>query len=218
MEDKGAGRARRVALLTVWVLLLVWAVLRGPDLETVRSWTVDAGATGFLVYLAAYALAVQAMVPRPALNIAGGLLFGLALGVVLALLGGVLAALAQFVVARHVVGDAISRRFPERVRDRLAGLAGWRALLTVVQLRLIPVIPYQMVNYGSGLTGMRVGPFLLGTALGSLPATTALVLVGAGGADLGLLVALATGAAAAGIGLVWWLSSRRTRSGTPVRT
>lgn len=200
----------RGALLAGWVGLLLWAVLRGPDLETVRAWTADAGVLGALVYLAAYTLAVQALVPRPALNIAGGLLFGLAAGVVLALAGGVLAALVQFTVARYVAGDALSRRLPERVRTRLGGLVGKRALLAVVQLRLIPVIPYQMVNYGFGLTGLRPGPFALGTALGSLPATAAMVVVGTGGADLGFPVAVATGAAAALLALAWWLRSRRT--------
>ncbi|QVJ02744.1 TVP38/TMEM64 family protein [Nocardiopsis eucommiae] len=205
------GQVWRVALLAVWVAVLAWAILRGPDLETVRDWTTNAGFWGAVVYLAAYVLAVQALVPRPALNIAGGLLFGLVAGVVLALVGGVLAAVAQFAVARYVAGDALSRRLPERVRTRLEGLVGRRALLAVVQLRLIPVIPYQMVNYGFGLTGLRVAPFALGTALGSLPATAAMVVVGTGGIDLGFPVAVATGAAAALLALAWWLRSRRRR-------
>ncbi|WP_026116606.1 TVP38/TMEM64 family protein [Nocardiopsis valliformis] len=205
------GWVWRGALLAGWVGLLVWAILHGPDLETVRAWTADAGVLGAVVYLAAYTLAVQALVPRPALNIAGGLLFGLAAGVVLALAGGVLAAFVQFAVARYVAGDVLARRLPEAVRTRLEGLVGGRALLAVVQLRLIPVIPYQMVNYGFGLTGLPVVPFVLGTAIGSLPATVALVLVGTGGIDLGLPVAVATGAAAALIALVWWLRSRKRR-------
>ena len=213
MGEKKTGWAGRAALLAGWLLVVVWAVLSGPDLETVRSWTDGAGLGGSFVYLASYTLAVQAMVPRPALNIAGGLLFGLALGVVLALIGGVLAALAQFVVARHVARDAVSRRLPERVRGKLEGLAGGRALLAVVQLRLVPVIPYQMVNYGFGLTGVRVIPFVLGTALGSLPSTVALVLVGAGGADVGFQVALGAGAVAVVIGVGWWLHSRRSAAG-----
>lgn len=211
------GRVWRVALLAGWVALLVWAVLRGPDLGEVRAWTADAGLRGAMVYLAAYVLAVQALVPRPALNVAGGLLFGLASGVVLALTGGVLAAVIQFAVARHVAGDALSRRLPERVRNRLEGLVGWRALLAVVQLRLIPVIPYQMVNYGFGVTGLRAGPFAVGTALGSLPATAAMVLAGTGGTDLGFPVAVATGVAAALLALAWWWRSRRRRAREPER-
>ncbi|WP_017588652.1 TVP38/TMEM64 family protein [Nocardiopsis ganjiahuensis] len=201
----------RAALLAGWIGLLLWAVLHGPDLEAVQAWTADAGVLAALVYLLAYTLAVQALVPRPALNIAGGLFFGLAAGVVLALIGGVLAALVQFTVARYVAGDALARRLPERVRTRLEGLTGRRALLAVVQLRLIPVIPYQMVNYGFGLTGLRPGPFTLGTAVGSLPATAAMVVVGTGGVDLGFPVAVATGAAAALLALAWWLRSRRSR-------
>ncbi|MFE9244644.1 TVP38/TMEM64 family protein [Nocardiopsis sp. NPDC006938] len=207
----GWGRVGRVALLAAWAALLAWAVLRGPDLEAVRAWTADAGFWGAAVYLAAYVLAVQALVPRPALNIAAGVVFGLAAGMVLALAGGVLAAVVQFAVARYVAGDALARRLPDGVRTRLEELVGRRALLAVVQLRLIPVIPYQMVNYGFGLTGLRAAPFALGTALGSLPATAAMVVVGTGGADLGLPVAVATGAAAALLALVWWARSRRRR-------
>lgn len=209
---KNWGWVWRGALLACWVGLLAWAILHGPDLETVRAWTADAGVLGAVVYLAAYTLAVQALVPRPALNIAGGLLFGLAAGLALALAGGVLAAFVQFTVARYVAGDALARKLPERVRVRLEGLVGGRALLAVVQLRLIPVIPYQMVNYGFGLTGLPVGPFVLGTALGSLPATATLVLVGTGGVDLGLPVAVATGSAAVLIALAWWSRSRRKRT------
>ncbi|MYR30908.1 TVP38/TMEM64 family protein [Nocardiopsis alba] len=207
----GRGWVWRIALLVAWVALLIWALVYGPDLATVRAWTDGAGAAGALVYLGAYALAVQALVPRPALNIAGGLLFGIPLGVALALIGGVLAALAQFAVARHVAGDALAARLPRRVRVRLEGLTSWRAFLVVLQLRLVPVVPYQMVNYGCGLTGVALAPFAAATALGSLPATVAMVLVGAGGADLGLEVAVATGVMAGLIALVWWLVRARRR-------
>ncbi|MBR8742899.1 TVP38/TMEM64 family protein [Nocardiopsis sp. MG754419] len=206
-------RLPRAALLAAWVALLVWTLLFGPDPEVVRAWTADAGTAGFLAYLAAYVLAVQALVPRPALNVAGGVLFGPVSGLALALVGGVLAALAQFLVARYVAGDALARRLPTRVRGYLEGLAGPRALLAVVQLRLIPVIPYQMVNYGFGLTMIPVTPFVVGTALGSVPATAAMVLIGAGGTDLGLPVAVGTGTVAVLIAVVWWAYARRSGPG-----
>ncbi len=202
----------RLVLLLLWAALLVSALLWGPDLEALQAWVEDAGAAAPLAYLSVYLLGVFAFLPRPALNAAAGLLFGMSLGLVLAVAGGVCAALAQFSVARHVAGDAVDRRLPEGARTRLEALAGGRALLAVLQLRLIPVIPYQVVNYGFGLTRMRMWPFALGTLLGGVPSTVALVLVGVGGTDLGLPVAVAGAVLAVVIGALWWMRSRRGRT------
>jgi uncharacterized membrane protein YdjX (TVP38/TMEM64 family) len=206
-----AADVSRLVLLMVWVALLVAALLWGPELETLQGWVEDAGAAGPLAYLAVYLVAVFAFLPRPALNAAAGLLFGISFGLVLAVAGGVGAALAQFSVARYVAGDAVARRLPEGARTRLESLAGGRALLAVLQLRLIPVIPYQVVNYGFGLTRMRMWPFAMGTLLGGVPSTAALVLVGVGGTDLGVPVAVGGAVLAVVIGVVWWARSRGGR-------
>ena len=210
-EPRGGGDGRgatRVLLLAAWAAALALALLYGPDIAALRSSVEDSGAVGPLVYLAAYVVAVFALVPRPALNAAAGLLFGFALGLPLALAGGVGAALVQFAAARYAVGDAVARRLPRGVRDRLDAMAGGHAFLAVLQLRLLPVIPYQAVNYGFGLTRIGVRPFAAGTFVGGIPATAALVLVGGRGADAGVPVAVAATLLAAVIGAVWWRRSR----------
>ncbi|WP_017571535.1 TVP38/TMEM64 family protein [Nocardiopsis halotolerans] len=202
----------RLVLLLVWGTVLVLALLWGPETSTLRGWVEAAGTAGPLAYLGVYVMAVFALVPRPALNAAAGLLFGMSFGLVLALLGGVCAALAQLSVARHVAGDAVARLLPAGARTRLDALADGHALVAVIQLRLVPVIPYQAVNYGFGLTRIRVWPFALGTLVGGVPGTAALVLVGAGGADLGVPVAVGGTVLAVAVGVVWWLRSRRWRA------
>ncbi|RKS07969.1 putative membrane protein YdjX (TVP38/TMEM64 family) [Nocardiopsis sp. Huas11] len=202
------GRVARIAVVVVWVVALVAAWRYGPDADAVRAWVGAAGPAGAAVYLGAYVPAVFALVPRPLLNAAAGLLFGLVPGVLLALVGGVVAALVQFSVARYAASEAIARRLPSGVVEWLEGLTGRRALVAVVQLRLVPVVPYQAVNYGFGLTRAGALPFALGTFLGGIPATTALVLVGAGGADVGVPVAVGGTVLAVGIAVVWWLRSR----------
>ncbi|MFE3461665.1 TVP38/TMEM64 family protein [Nocardiopsis aegyptia] len=203
------GRAARIAVVVVWMVALVAAWRYGPDADAVRAWVGAAGAAGAVVYLGAYVVAVFALVPRPLLNAAAGLLFGPLPGLLLALAGGVAAALVQFAVARYVAGDAIARRLPPGVLEWLEGLTGRRALVAVVQLRLLPVVPYQAVNYGFGLTRAGALPFALGTLLGGIPATAALVLVGSGGTDVGLPVAVGGTVVAVGIAALWWLRSRR---------
>ncbi|WP_053619521.1 TVP38/TMEM64 family protein [Nocardiopsis sp. NRRL B-16309] len=207
------GRAARIAVVAVWVVALLAAWRYGPDAEAVRAWVAAAGAAGAAVYLGAYVLAVFALVPRPLLNAAGGLLFGLLPGLALALAGGVAAALVQFWVARYAAGEMIARRLPPGVLAWLEGLTGRRALVAVLQLRLLPVVPYQAVNYGFGLTRVGALPFALGTLLGGIPATAALVLVGDGGTDVGLPVAIGGTVAAVGIAALWWLRSRRAARG-----
>ena len=60
------------------------------------------------------------------------------------------------------------------VDERLAG-GGW---LSVASLRMIPLIPFTPMNYCCGVSSVRIWPFLLGTVVGSIPGTTAVVLIG----------------------------------------
>lgn len=194
--------------MPLWLVFFVSAVFYGPSLGQIRGWVDSAAMSGPLLYVGLYVVAVFALLPRPALNVAGGVLFGMGPGLILATVGGVLSALVQFLFARHVTGEVVASRLPESVRGRLDTLADHRGLIAAVQVRLIPVIPYQAINYGFGLTRIRTWHFVLGTFVGSLPVTAAFVLVGAGGADYGKPAMAAAAAAAVLMGLGWWLHSR----------
>ena len=52
-------------------------------------------------------------------------------------------------------------------------------------LRLLPPVPFAVVNYGAGLTTVRAGPFLAATALGVLPASVVYASIGGSVALLG---------------------------------
>ncbi|MFC4565731.1 TVP38/TMEM64 family protein [Nocardiopsis mangrovi] len=173
----------RVAAFAVWVAAVVAAAVLLPDIGVLRAWIEAAGPAAPAVFVAVYTAAVLGFVPRPLLSAAAGVLFVPVLGVAAALAGGVASALVQFAIARFVARDAVRSRIPERAAARLDQVIGARGVLAVVQLRLLPVIPFAVVNYGLGVTALRTRWFVLGTALGSLPATTALVLVGDAAAD-----------------------------------
>lgn len=206
------GWAIRVLLAVLWAAALLAALWYGPSVAQIQEWLAQSGTAGPLLYIGAYVVAVFALLPRPALNAAGGLLFGLTLGLLLALAGGMLSALAQFFFARYVAHNAVERLLSEGVRTKLDRLVHGRGLLTTVQLRLVPVIPYQAVNYGFGLTSMPTWHFTLGTFLGSIPVTLAFVLVGAGGTGLGPRALLGGAVLVALLGVVWWVWSPGSRS------
>ncbi|WP_241479707.1 TVP38/TMEM64 family protein [Nocardiopsis lucentensis] len=183
----GSGAAprqwTRVAVFAVWLVLVAVAGRHATDLAVLRDWIDAAGAAGPAVYLLGYVVAVLLLVPRPLLNAVAGLVFATWPGIAVALTGGVLSALVQFGTARLLARDFVEARLPFALRARLDRTIDRHGLLAVIQLRLFPLVPFSAVNYGLGVTGLRVVPFAAGTALGGLPATVALVVLGESATD-----------------------------------
>lgn len=159
-----------------------------------------------LIYLAIHIAASLLFVPRTLLAILAGLLFGIGPGIGWAATGSVAGAIAGFVVARYINSGLFGLDRNPRLRPVLDRIerGGWRA---VALLRLIPVMPHSLGNYGLGLTRMRLGPYTLGSLIGQLPMTIAYVDFGAagervmlGGADW--LAPAAIGAAALALSLL----------------
>jgi uncharacterized membrane protein YdjX (TVP38/TMEM64 family) len=132
------------------------------------------------IYVFVYTLLVSFSVPESALvTVAGGLLFGTVLGGALAVLGSTTGAVILFLVARTAFADLMARRartFIERIRPGLQR-DGFSYLLA---LRLIPALPFWLVNLGAALCGMRLFPYAAATLLGILPATFVFAWIGAG--------------------------------------
>jgi uncharacterized membrane protein YdjX (TVP38/TMEM64 family) len=133
-----------------------------------------------LAFLALHVAASLLFVPRTLLAIVGGMLFGVGWGFLWAELGSVGGAVAGFLLARYVNGGFL---VPERGARfgavfRRVERGGWRA---VALLRLIPVVPHSVANYGLALTRLPLGAYAFGSLIGQLPMTIAYVEFGAAG-------------------------------------
>jgi uncharacterized membrane protein YdjX (TVP38/TMEM64 family) len=142
------------------------------------EWIEALGAAAAIAYLGVYVAASVALLPGSVLAMIAGALFGFGRGLLIACAGAVLGSSAAFVVARHGVRGPVSRWLQgravarHRVYARMAGLdrsIGRRGLLLVFLLRLSPIIPYNMLNYALGLTGVRFWHYALGS-VGMVPA------------------------------------------------
>jgi len=133
-----------------------------------------------LVFLALHVVASLTFLPRTLLGFAAGIVFGVWWGLAWASLGGVVGAVAGFLVARYVHAGLFERKQWSRVTALLerAENGGWRM---VALIRLVPVIPHGLANYALGLTRVRLGDYALGSLLGQLPTTIAAVNLGAAG-------------------------------------
>jgi uncharacterized membrane protein YdjX (TVP38/TMEM64 family) len=167
-------------LLAVVCLLLTWIsvhALGGYKPEQLQALIHRAGVWGPLSYIALYAVGTLALLPSTPLNISGGLLFGPWWGIVWTSVGAVVAAAIAFGFSRTVGRSAMERRLAGRWQTMDAEIHRG-GLFYMFAIRLIPVMPYGIVNFAAGLTSIRFRDFLIGTILGTVPSVLPFVLVG----------------------------------------
>ncbi|GHF58246.1 TVP38/TMEM64 family protein [Streptomyces griseosporeus] len=213
-----AARCTR-ALLSPWSrlsLLLVLLASAGaavllfePQRLLTGGWPPQVGgAAAAVVFAVAYGLCTVAFLPRPLLNLAAGALFGSQAGLASALAGTVLGAGLAFGLGRVLGQDALRpllRGRWLRAADGQLSRHGFRSMLAV---RLFPGVPFWAANYCAAVSRMGYVPFLLATALGSVPNTAAYAVAGARASaptSPAFLVALACIAlpALAGVVVAW---------------
>lgn len=113
---------------------------------------------------------------------AGWALFGWWWGAVLAWAGALLGAYGGFVLGRRLGRPAVDRLLRGRLEQADQVLAR-HGLVAVLAVRLVPLFPFTPLNYASGLLGVRLRDYVLGTAVGIVPGALAYAAVGASGAD-----------------------------------
>jgi uncharacterized membrane protein YdjX (TVP38/TMEM64 family) len=169
---------RFIAILAAIVILIAVAVLvQLPTAVQLRDWATSVGPWFPVAFLAAHIVVTVFPFPRTVFTLAAGLLFGPYLGVPLAVLASTLSAVIALLLVR-AAGWQLSRlvRHPRvdsldaRLRER-----GWPA---IVSMRMIPAVPFSVVNYAAGASAVRVLPYTLATFVGLLPGTAAVVILG----------------------------------------
>lgn len=122
------------------------------------------------LYMVIYAAASALAIPGSILTLAGGAMFGVFWGTIYTTVAANIGATAGFVIARFLGRDGIRRLAGSRLDalDRATSDYGFRGLLT---LRLIPVVPFNALNFGAGLTSIGWRPYALATAIGIFPGT-----------------------------------------------
>jgi uncharacterized membrane protein YdjX (TVP38/TMEM64 family) len=176
-----AGRVAALVLL-VACAALAWRHPAAFDPSAVAAWIAIHPAAP-LVFLGMHIAASLLFIPRTVLAMAAGAVFGASWGLVLATAGSVLGAVAGFLFARYLNAGAIEPESLPRFGPVLqrAESGGWRS---VTALRLVPMLPHSLVNYGLGLTRLPLGSYTVGSLLGQLPMTVAYVDLGAAGGKI----------------------------------
>lgn len=175
-------------VLLILALVVIIAVLRATgltnylsldNLARLRDYVESFGPAAPLVFIFGYAVATVAFLPGTPLTLLAGLAFGPVTGTVYVVAGATIGLTLAFLVARYVARGLVSSWVEENERmkrlDAEVGRQGWRILLIT---RLVPLFPFNLQNYAYGLTRIRLGTYVLVSAICIIPGTAAYTFAG----------------------------------------
>jgi uncharacterized membrane protein YdjX (TVP38/TMEM64 family)/rhodanese-related sulfurtransferase len=188
----------RLALAVLLAAAVLWAVSRRQDLDVAAIETAIRG-MGFwapLAYMALYGVAAVLFLPGSILSLAAGALFGPVWGAAYALIGATLGATLAFLIARYLASDWVAAKAGGRLKQLIEGVEaeGWRFVAFV---RLVPLFPFNLLNYALGLTKIRLRDYVLASLVCMAPGAVAYTYLGYAGRE-----ALAGNEAAVRYGLI----------------
>jgi Uncharacterized conserved protein len=125
------------------------------------------GPVGFIII---YSIGCAFALPGSLLTLCGGAIFGVAWGSFYNILASNLGATLAFLMARYFGRDFVARLMKGRIEsfDEKVADNGFRFIFT---LRLLPLVPFNGLNFGSGLSRIKYRDYLLGSVLGMIPGT-----------------------------------------------
>jgi len=177
----------------VLVLLLISVILlqryahfeKYLDPEILKNWISGFGFWGPVIYILLYSIIPSLLVPGLPITIAGGILFGPIYGTIYTAVGATIGAAVSFLIARYLARELIANLLKKHkkldVLDKEVEKQGWKI---VAFTRLIPLFPYNVLNYAFGLTGIRFSHYILASFIFMLPAIVAFVVFSSSFLDL----------------------------------
>ncbi len=176
---KKGGRLKR-ALFFLFVIASILAIrftgaVRFLDQETLRGLIHGYGTLAPVIYMLVYSISPALFLPGLPLTIAGGILFGPFWGVIYTITSATLGACVAFLISRYIARDWIEKKLKSPRWKRLdQGVEqhGWKI---VAFTRLIPLFPFNLLNYAFGLTKIKFLHYAAATAVCMLPACIAYI-------------------------------------------
>ncbi len=172
-----------LAILAVAILLLLLGRQFAAVVPGFVEWVEGLGWWGPAIFIIGYAVATVAMVPGTLLTLAAGAIFGIGWGFVWVLTGASLGAISAFLVSRYLARGLVERHLLDARFRAVDAAIGEQGFKIVALLRLSPVFPFNVLNYGLGLTRVRFGDYAF-ACLAMAPGTLLYVYYGRVAGDL----------------------------------
>lgn len=176
---------RRIILLLILTSGIVTALVFRDQLsvEQLTAWVRQLGWLAPLVFIACYAIATVFFLPGLLFTLAGGVLFGPLYGTLYNLVGATIGATLAFLTARYIAYDWVTQRTGNRLQQLVKGVEeeGWRFVAFV---RLVPLFPFNLLNYALGLTRLRLSHYIITSFIFMAPGGAAYTYLGYAGREV----------------------------------
>jgi len=148
------------------------------QLVAVLEWINGLGPIAPIAFILLYVVITVAFVPASVVTLGAGVVFGVVKGSLLVFTGAMLGATAAFIVGRYLARDWVAQRLANRPKFQAIDTAiAQEGRKVIFLLRLSPLFPFNLLNYGLGLSQVSLKDYVLGT-LGIVPGTMMYVYVG----------------------------------------
>jgi len=178
------SKITRFLLLAVVLMGITLAALYrdSVDIAALERWVNKAGTAGPLLFMMIYTVATVLFLPGSLLTLAGGALFGPLWGTFYNLTGATLGAALAFIVSRYLASDWVETKSGGRLKQLKRGVEdeGWRFVALV---RLVPLFPFNLLNYALGLTRIRLSHYIITSYICMLPGALAYTYLGYAGRE-----------------------------------
>lgn len=140
------------------------------------------GAWGPLIFIMVYLIATVLFIPGSVLTLSAGVLFGPVAGTLYSLTGATLGATLAFLISRFIAYDWVREKSGGKISQIIQGVEeeGWRFIAFI---RLVPLFPFNLVNYIFGLTRISVVSYFITSFICMLPGAAAYAYLGYVGAE-----------------------------------
>lgn len=146
--------------------------------EDFRNWVNSLGVWGPIIYIIVYVIRPLILFPASVLSAAAGIIWGPAIGFLYLQIAANISSMAEFLIARYFARDAVGRFLKGKMLN-LDTKIERHGFLTVLLVRLIPNVAWDIQNLGLGLTKVRFRDYLIATLIGIMPGSFAFVFFGA---------------------------------------
>ena len=172
-------------IISIVILMLISIVVykvykMNLGVDDIKNYVESFGKLGPIIYIIMFSLVPLTLFPDSILAISSGLIFGLVNGYIYTAIGALIGGTISFYISRK-----LGKKLTKEKLDKVENMINERGFFIVLMLRLIPLFPFDVISYGSGLTSIRYKDFILATFFGTIPGIFVFVNIGAQSVNIG---------------------------------
>lgn len=177
------NKKKFISIISIILMIVItYYIFKIFTPERIRNIIQNYGKNASFIYILLFSILPIFFFPVPILAIAAGISFGLLEGVLYTIIGAMINSSIMFIMAKKFAKDKVIEIFKTKISkkwyDKLISIEKNNGFLIIFLMRLLPIAPYNVINYLSGLTEISFLKYSIATFLGIIPGTFVFLNVG----------------------------------------